>query len=343
MPDLRAIDLNLLVDLDALLTTRSVTGAARRLNLSQSAMSGSLARLRKLFDDPLLVRNGRTLIPTARADNLAAPVRAILDDVQGVLTAPEVFTPSTSHRTFAISASDYATAVLLAPMLRILSTEAPHIRINVRPRTDDVFTLLRDDRVDLALEPRELMGRARVPSKVLFGDRWRCLIDASRHHDPSQPMDLQEFLARPHVLYSIGPDMQLNLADRHLSEQGLDVRVEVTIESFLLVPFLVRGTDLVSLVLERSARLHSLEGLILVEPPVAVPDIHESMYWNPRHTNDPAHKWLRTKLVAAALELSTGLPTSQTPRQRENQPSQLHTAEEHQPNVLSPNSGAATD
>ena len=304
MPDLRTIDLNLLVDLNALLTTRSVTIAARQLNLSQSAMSGSLSRLRKLFDDPLLVRNGRRLTPTARAEALAEPIREILSQVRDVLTDPEAFNPDTAHRTFSLSASDYATAVLLAPMLRTLSTEAPHITINVRPRTDDVRTLLRDDRVDLAIEPRELMEETALPSAVLFQDRWMCIMDASVLPEPGVPMDLASFLALPHILYSIGPDLQLNLADRHLAGQGLSRRVEVTIESFLLVPLLVRGTDLVSLVLERSARLHSLEGLVLVEPPVAVPDINETMYWNPRHTGDPGHDWLRGKLLSAAAELS---------------------------------------
>ncbi|MFF3918446.1 LysR substrate-binding domain-containing protein [Streptomyces sp. NPDC001852] len=304
MPDLRAIDLNLLVDLDALLTTRNVTSAARQLNLSQSAMSGSLARLRKLFDDPLLVRNGRKLTPTTRAEALAEPIREILSQVRDVLTDTEAFDPATAHRTFSISASDYATAVLLAPMLRTLSTEAPHITINVRPRSDDVRTLLHDDRVDLAIEPRELMAETALPNAVLFRDRWMCIMDASVRPDPDVPIDVASFLALPHILYSIGPGLQLNHADRHLVNQGLSRRVEVTLESFLLAPLLIRGTELVSLVLERSARLHSLEGLSLVEPPVPVPDINEAMYWNPRHTGDPGHTWLRDKLLSAAAELS---------------------------------------
>jgi DNA-binding transcriptional LysR family regulator len=303
MPDLRTIDLNLLVDLNALLTTRSVTAAARQLSLSQSAMSGSLARLRKLFDDPLFVRNGRRLVPTARAEALAEPIREILSQVREVLTDPEAFNPATAHRTFSISASDYATAVLLAPMLRTLSTEAPHITINVRPRSDDVHALLREDRADLAIEPGELMTETTLPSEALFQDRWMCIMDASAVPEPGT-LDLASFLARPHLLYSIGPDLQLNLADRHLADQGLSRRVEVTIESFLLVPLLVRGTDLVSLILERSARLHSLDGLLLVEPPIPVPDINETMYWNPRHSGDPGHVWLRSKLRDAAAELS---------------------------------------
>jgi DNA-binding transcriptional LysR family regulator len=302
--------MNLLVDLDALLTTRNVTDAARKVNLSQSAMSGSLARLRKLFSDPLLVRNGRTLTTTARAEALAGPVREILKQVQGVLEGPETFNPATSKRTFSISASDYATAILIAPMLRSLAIEAPNVTVNVRPRTDHVLQLLRDDQVDLAIEPRELMGEMSLPNAALFRDRWVCIMDASGHGRQRKELDLKAFLARPHIVYSIGPDLHLNLADRELEQLKLVRRVELRIESFLLVPLLVRGTDLVSLVLERSTRLYPLAGLALVEPPVPVPDITETMYWNPRRSGDPGHLWLRTKLLTAAANLGPMLNDS---------------------------------
>jgi LysR family transcriptional regulator, nod-box dependent transcriptional activator len=307
MPDLRGIDLNLLVDLDALLATRSVTAAARRLNLSQSAMSGSLARLRKLFDDPLMVRNGRSLTLTARAETLAGPVREILRQVDGVLTASERFVAATATRTFSISASDYATAILLAPMLRTLSAEAPNVTINLRPRSDDVPTLLREDRADLAIEPRETMGATTLPSAPLFRDRWLCILDAGVNASAVRDgLDLEYYLRLPHIVYSIGQDMQLNLADRHLAELGLERRIELIIESFLLVPLLVRGTSLVSLVLERSAALRTVEGVVLVEPPVPVPDINEAMYWNPRHTDDPGHRWLRGQVASAAAAVTSG-------------------------------------
>jgi LysR family transcriptional regulator, nod-box dependent transcriptional activator len=303
MPDLRKVDLNLLVDLDALLDTRNVSDAARRLNRSQSTVSGSLARLRKVFDDPLLVRNGRALARTARADALAGPVREILGNVTDVLASPEAFDPATAHRTFSISASDYAAAVLLAPMQRTLSAEAPNVTINVRLRTSDVRGLLREDQVDIAIEPREAIAENNLPHEMLFRDRWVCMADASVGRIAGGAFDVDLFLALPHILYSVGPDMQQTIADRHLADLGLRRRVEVTVESFLLVPMLVRGTDLVSLVLERSTRLHSMEGLALLEPPVPVPGITEMIYWNPKYTEDRGHAWLRGKLLSAAAGL----------------------------------------
>ena len=302
--DLRTVDLNLLVDLDALLATRSVTEAARRLNLSQSAMSGSLARLRRLYDDPLMVRTGRALTLTSRAEALIEPVAEILRLTEVVLGDKDEFVPATATRSFSISASDYATAVVVAPLIRTLSAEAPDVTINVRPRAADVPSLLRQERVDLVIEPRETMGPSPLPSTSLFRDRWLCMLDASVHQ--GTVLDPERYLALPHLVYSIGQDLQLNLADRHLADLGVQRRVELTIESFLMVPLLIRGTTLVSLVLERSTQLLPLTGLRLVDPPIPVPDINEAMYWNPRNTDDAGHRWLRSRVAATAAALDVG-------------------------------------
>lgn len=304
MSELRNIDLNLLIDLDVLLSTRSVTEAARRLNLSQSAMSGSLARLRKLFDDPLMVKNGRTLTLTSRAEALTSPVREIVEGIETLFGENAEFDPATARRSFSISASDYATAVVLAPLMRTLSVQAPQITINVLPRSDDVRGLLRRDRADLVIEPRELMGPTSLPNSPLFTDRWLCMLDGEMHQDSlSDGLDRDYYLALPHLVYSIGQDRQLNLADLHLATLGVERRVELTIESFLMAPLLIRGTALACLVLARSTALLPLGGLRLVDPPIPVPDINETMYWNPRHTHDAGHRWLRTRLAATAAEL----------------------------------------
>ncbi|WAM19949.1 LysR family transcriptional regulator [Rhodococcus sp. JS3073] len=311
MQDLRGIDLNLLVDLDALLNTRSVTEAARRLNLSQSAMSGSLARLRRLFDDPLMVKSGRGLTLTSRAEALIPSVQEALISIGVVFdNEKDTFVPSTATRYFSISASDYATAVVLGPLIRTLSAEAPNVTINVLPRTADVQTFVRLDRADLIIEPRETMGPTSLPSTPLFTDRWLCMLDGEMH-DPSvlDDFDLDYYLTLPHMVYSIGNERQLNLADRHLASLGIERRVELTIESFLMAPLLIRGTSLACLVLERSTAMQRMDGLKLVEPPISVPDIHEEIYWNPRHTNDPGHRWLRARVAATAAALE---PVSRT-------------------------------
>jgi LysR family transcriptional regulator, nod-box dependent transcriptional activator len=117
--------------------------------------------------------------------------------------------------------------------------------------------------------------------------------------------DEGQFLRLPHLVYGIGADRQLNLADQYLAQTGIQRRIDVTVESFLLVPFLIQGTELVSHVLERAARrLTAATNIRLMESPFDLPDIHEAMYWHPRHTTDPGHRWLRERLKAIAVEFA---------------------------------------
>ncbi|HEY9389188.1 MAG TPA: LysR family transcriptional regulator [Mycobacteriales bacterium] len=302
--NLRNVDLNLLVALDALLAERSVSRAGQRIGLSQPAMSGALGRLRKLFGDPLLVRVGRDLELTRNAEDLVVPVREILTRIEQTIQTRPAFVPANDSRAFSISASDYATLVLLVPFLRALAVEAPGVTINILPRSSDARRLLHTDQADLVIEPRELLGQTEFPSRHLFGDRWLCAVDADNPHVPVSRITWEQYLALPHLIYSIGADRRLNLADQHLEALGVRRRIEITVESFLLVPFLLQGTPLASLVLERVARrLTGATNLRTLEPPLALPDINETMYWHPRHTTDPAHRWLRERLHTAATAL----------------------------------------
>jgi len=304
--NLRNIDLNLLVVLDVLLAERNVSRAGQRIGLSQSATSAALARLRDVFGDPLLVRAGRGLALTRTAEELVLPLRQILGQIEQVIVERPGFDPGTTTRTFSISASDYATLVLLAPFVRRLAAEAPGITVHLLPRFRDVATVLRSDQADIVVEPRELLGSAGTgfPSQALFSDRWLCAMDAGNPHVQTDRLSMEQYLQAPHLVYAIGLDRQLNLADRHLARLGLQRRVEVTLESFLLVPFLLQGTEMISVMLERAVRLLAANTNVrTLEPPVALPDIHEEMYWHPRHTADPGHRWLRERLSAVAAAL----------------------------------------
>ncbi len=303
--NLRNVDLNLLVALDALLAERSVSRAGQRIGLSQPAMSGALARLRKVFRDPLLVRVGRDLTLTPSAEDLIAPVREILSQIEQTLQHRPEFDPATGSRTFSISGSDYATLLLLVPFIHVLGVEAPGVTVHLLPRSSDARRLLHTDQADLVIEPLELLGNSEFPCRPLFRDRWLCAVDAHNPHVPTDEISWEQYLQLPHLIYSIGADQQLNLADRHLAQLGVQRRIEVTVESFLLVPFLLQDTQLVSLVLERAARRLPTTNIRNLEPPLALPEIHEAMYWHPRHTTDPGHRWLRERLQATATELRT--------------------------------------
>ncbi|MGY3120337.1 LysR family nod box-dependent transcriptional activator [Bradyrhizobium sp. S3.14.4] len=303
--NLRNVDLNLLVVLDALLTERNVSRAGERIGLTQSAMSAALARLRELFDDPLLVRVGRGLVLTRNAEELIIPVRETLDRIEQTLLQKRGFDPAVDVRTFSISASDYAGLVLLTPLVRALTTEAPSVVIHLLPRSRDPARMLQTGQADLVIEPSELFGTAGFPSSPLLSDRWLCAADADNPLITKAGLTHEQFLELPHLVYGIGMDRQLNLADQHLVSMGIQRRIHVTVESFLLAPFLIEGTPLISLVLEREVRaLGSSPKICLFEPPFALPDIHEAMYWHPRHTTDLAHRWLRDRLHQIAIDIT---------------------------------------
>jgi len=302
--NLRNVDLNLLVVLDALLTERNVSRAGERIGLTQSAMSAALARLRELFGDPLLIRVGRGLALTRTAEELIVPVRETLNRIEQTLLQKPGFDPKTDARTFTISASDYAGLVLLTPLIRAITTEAPNVVIHLLPRARDAARMLQTGQADLVIEPSELFGSTEFPSSPLLSDRWLCAADADNPHVTATGLTREQFQALPHLVYGIGLDRQLNLADQHLARMGIQRQIGITVESFLLAPFLIERTPLISLVLERAVRsLGSLTRIRTFLPPFDLPDIHEAMYWHPRHTSDPAHRWLRERLQRTAADI----------------------------------------
>lgn len=302
--NLRNVDLNLLVILDALLNERNVSRAGERIGLSQSAMSAALARLRDLFNDPILIRVGRDLALTHNAEALIEPLRETLGRIEQTLLQNREFDPKTDTRSFSIAASDYAVLVLLAPFVRALSVEAPNVTVHLLPRSRDAARMLQTDQADLVIEPSDLFGKTDFPSTPLMSDRWLCAVDASNPHAAQKRITKETFLELPHVIYGIGADRQPNLADKHLLQMGIQRRIGATVESFLLVPFLIQGTQFVSTVLERTVRLlANIPSIVTLEPPFALPDIHETMYWHPRHTTDSGHRWLRERLISVAADL----------------------------------------
>ncbi|VIO66599.1 Nodulation protein D 2 [Bradyrhizobium ivorense] len=304
--NLRNVDLNLLVVLDALLNERNVSRAGERIGLSQSAVSAALARLRDMFHDPLLVRVGRDLALTRNAEELIVPLRETLDRIETRLLQKPRFDPGADVRTFSISASDYAGLVLLAPLVRAVAAEAPNVTIHLLPRSRDPARILQANQADLVIEPSELFGDSEFLSAALMSDRWLCALDADNPAVREGEITQEQFLRLPHLVYGIGRDRQLNLADQYLAQLGIQRQIDVTVESFLLAPFLIQGTQLVTHVLERAAkRLIPTSSIRLVESPFDVPDIHEAMFWHPRHTTDPGHLWLRERLKAIAKELDS--------------------------------------
>lgn len=291
---LSAIDLNLLVVLDALLETESVKAASARVGLSPSATSHALGRLRDLLDDELLVRAGQRLVPTDRARRLRPRVRDALDGVRAALTADDALDPRTLQRAFRIGANDYAELELFGALSARVSAEAPDVDLFTQRLQTDVGQDLRSDRVDLAvgvLGP--LPDDVRV--EVLYQERFVCLLRRD-HPALAAPLTVERYAALRHLL--VAPrGVPHGVVDVRLEALGLRRRVARTVSNFLVAPHLVAQSDDVLTVSERIARrLAPGLGLVQCPPPLDLEGFTITMAWHRRSEADPAHRWLRETL-----------------------------------------------
>lgn len=295
------VDLNLLVALDALLAERSVTRAAERLSVGQPAMSATLGRLRKLFDDQLFVRKGGDMVPTAMGEALMAPVAEAIRAVQAVLDVADSFDPTTDRRTFTVMASDYVGLILIRPLVRRLSVEAPEVRLVVQPVTPDFETLLRQGRVDVAILPGEMLdASAELRRQRLFQDRYVFAVDAA---DESIGDVLTVEQLSTHRRLATGDRELPALGDRQLEGLTLDPAAELSTQTSLLAPFLVAGTGLIMLTLARLVDELGSAGIRAVEPPLPLRTIEECLFWSGRRDSDAGHRWLRQQIAAVAGRL----------------------------------------
>jgi len=303
---LSSVDLNVLVALDALLSERSVTRAAKRVGLSQPGMSNALSRLRRMFDDQLLIREGATLTLTPRAESLAQPVREALALIQQALDDRLVFHPATDAATCTISCSDYSILMLIGPLVRHLRTRAPKVRIRVLPRSLDPVGLLRDGTADLVIEPTAVLSDTSLRNQPLFEDHWVCCVSADSLPDGDR-MTAGEYRRRGHVVYSMGVGQPVSLADLQLEDLGVERKIDAVLENLLLAPYVLQGTDLVAIVPARAAPyLSRTADVRFVPAPFDLPILVESLWWHPRNDRDPVHIWLREQLAEVARDVASG-------------------------------------
>jgi DNA-binding transcriptional LysR family regulator len=286
-------DLNQLRVLDALLTERSVTGAARRLKLSQPAVSHALARLRLTFDDPLLVRSGRGMALTARAEALAVRLHEALAGLEAVVSERPGWDPSTARRTFSIATADYGELAVLPDLLPRLATLAPHVDLRVQRPTFPEYHVL--EQADLVLTvPRGDEAPAGVRSRALLRDRF--VVVLHRDHPLAGGMTVEQYAAARHAF--IAPrGSPGGVVDEALARRGLTRRVAVMVPHFLVIPHIIARTDLVVTLAERVARAFSHLPIVAVPPPLDLPGFTVAMVWHERLDTDPGHAWLRRLLV----------------------------------------------
>jgi DNA-binding transcriptional LysR family regulator len=304
--NLGRIDLNLLVHLDALLTERSVTRAAVRVGIGQSAMSHNLARLRDLFGDELLTRGPEGLRLTPRAATLVEPVRTTLARIQTIVSRDEAFDPATAVRTFRLGLPDSMEVLIVPALLARLREVAPGIHLWLYSiGSTPLLDTLDADELDLAIGYDVFpQGQAHHKRRRLFTESYLCMFNADRT-GIAPPISLDDYVRLPHVLTSLRPGRSVRgVVDDALEKLGLRRSVVLTTPRFLAVPSLVARAPVVVTMHARLARMFAAElGLSLSPPPVKLREVTVSLLWHASYDADPAHAWLRQLVVQLAADL----------------------------------------
>lgn len=291
--NLANLDLNLLVPLDVLLAERSVTRAAARLGLSQPALSASLARLRRHFDDPLLTRVGNTYELTPLAVQLRRRTAVALGDVEKVFASEAVFDPATSRRTFTVLGSDYPMAVVGPEVTRILEETAPGVRLRLEHHTSAHVEAGADGLrgYDAMVLPHGFLSD--LPFDDLWTDTWVVLVSHD-HPTVDGTLTMADAAELPWV-FTFNSPAAFTPAARQLQMIGVEAQVQVVVESFLALPFYLAGTRRLGLVQARLAEPLTRSGELRALPcPWDVVPLVEALWWHPVHTHDPEHVWLRS-------------------------------------------------
>lgn len=303
MDDLRDIDINLILVLDAVLTERNLTRAGEVVGLTQPAVSGAVAKLRRLLDDPVLVRSGRTSEITPKARALQPLVRDAVIEITRTLNLRPMFDPRTTDRRFKLTASDYALAFMTAPLLEVLDREAPNASIEFRPLNQiGPVDLLRED-VAIASASRGVPGKR----QALFSDTLECIVSRGNERGRDGALTVADLEEMPYVQVALA-DGVVMFADETMAEVGISPRVTRTVPGFLPVPFAVAGTDMFGFVPGRLADLYAERlDLAVVRIPLQLPVLVESAFWHPSRNQDPAVRWLLgiLRTVAEHVEFAT--------------------------------------
>ncbi len=296
---LRRYDLNLMLVLHVILQERSITRAARRLGLTQSAVSRALSRLRDQIGDELIVRTGGGMVPTPRALQMKDGLARMLHELGIMLEPPPDFAPSELQRVFRIITADHPIAVLVPQLISQLVARAPGVKVHIEPPSTDLSNALSAGDLDLVISPRRASWAGIVWSRV-FTDRF-VTIARKGHPRVRQRLNLKRFTAEGHVLVSPDSGHGPGMVDRRLAEDGLERRVVLRVANFFAAPLVVAESDLLATIPEQIVARHAAGlGLRIFTPPLKLDGLTVAMGWHERFRRDPVHAWFRQQITQAA-------------------------------------------
>ena len=300
---MRKLDLNLITALDALLSTHSVSRAAERMAISQPAMSATLSRLRKHFGDELLSQSGRHMVPTAFAETLHPLVGDILRGIDTLVSAQPGFDPALSPRRFRLATSDYITLVLIGPLMRRLQSVAPALTFEIVPTTAGITDALDAGEIDLLIVP-EGFASPHHPSQVLMEEE-HVVVGWRRNPVFGSALTRETFLGCGHVAVAIGQRREAVYIERELNRMDVHRRIELTVSSFLSVPWVLEGTHRLAMMHARLAAIMAARlPLHIAELPFEVPPMQEILQFHRSRLLDPGILWLCGQLKEEVARLN---------------------------------------
>jgi LysR family nod box-dependent transcriptional activator len=301
---LRQINLNVLPALRAILKHRNLTRAAAELNLTQSAVSNALKRLRDHFGDDLLVKDGRQMRLTDKARLLVDPLEAALGALQQVLT-DEPFDPARSTRRFRVATADYVTAIAIPALAHRLAEEAPLASVQTLTARGRSASDLRVENIDLIVSPRPVIEAAifdapgvlkEFQMETVARDPYVCIGKAG-DRALAKGLTAAAYLARPHASFWLDLEIHASVEHGFMLQQGVKRFDRVLTSDFNILPLIASSSDCLVLAPRSLARVATRDlPLQIVASPLAVPDIELVMVWNKRRERDPEHAWFRALL-----------------------------------------------
>ena len=304
-PSLPLLDTQLLLALKTLLVERSVTRTAVRLNQSQPAVSATLRRLRLVFGDELLVRNGNTMVPTARALALEPSLRLVFEELERMLAGgTQAFEPASTQQVFSVGCPDYLATVFVAGVAQVLRREAPLARLTVHPLGPDYDfeNAMAHGEMDVVIgnwpKPPEQLHMA-----PLLSDDIVCLL-CREHPLAHSAMTQAQYLAAPHVVPLPFSSTHRGVIDQHLARLRLSRNARVTVPFFSMAPHMLPGTDLIFTISRHFANHYAaMLPLAVVPCPIDYPPMRFYQLWHPRAHHAPAQRWLRQVLGDVAQRI----------------------------------------
>nr|WP_316963335.1 LysR family transcriptional regulator [Agrobacterium fabrum] len=295
----QGLDLNLLVALNELLTERNLTVAAKKLNLSQPAMSAALSRLRAYFGDELFTMQGRRIVPTPFSEAAAAPIRDALMQIKALLATRDVFDPSVSERCFRVAVSDYAMLMLFCRVVARISTAAPRVSFDLVSFDEQPDELIRRGDVDFLIFPEVFLSTT-FPKAPLFDDRLVAVV-CQANAEVEESLSFAQYMSMGHVATQFGRSHKRSIEAFLMLEHGLKRRIDVAVPNFAMIPYFVAGTKRVGTMCERLAlQVADTLSLRILDLPIPLPSFTESIQWSRIDTSDPAAEWVRNIVIDEA-------------------------------------------